>query len=50
MNITNDYIIFTNYTDNEDDNTIILIKSLLLSYPSNFLLLRLISLIVRTIL
>ena len=50
MNITNDYISFTNYTDNEDDNTNIPIKSLLLSYPSSVLLLRLISLIVRTIL
>ena len=47
MHITNDYDSFTNCTDNENDNNII-VKYLLLSILSGVIILSLISLIIWT--
>ena len=50
MNITDEFIDLTIYTDNEIDDINIIIKYLFLSIPSNVLLICLISLIIWTIL
>ena len=50
MNIADDYISFTNCTDNENEDNNLIINYLLLSIPSSVLLLYVISLNIWTIL